>query len=278
MKPPAGPVPPEAGGADERRGQERAEHDRARAAGGGRSRRGRRGGRGAAAPEAAPEVPAAGAPGAALSLAEAFELLKRALREVGAFAPTTVNEDLVRERMEAMHGGAQDPLFHRPRFGRLLRQAHDAEIVDLAKNERGFEVALRAEAAQVPAEEPAPEPRRGRGGRGGRRGRGRGGEAGAAETRTDTAAPDAPTAPPAPSASAPVAHAHGIRYRRGSVRPHAPAAGVPLVGVVEVEGSEPAQPAESKGRTRSRIKGGAGRRPTGRGRTRKKPGEPSSES
>ena len=272
-------LPPIPGGADERRGQERAEHDRARAAGGGRSRRGRRGGRGAAAPEAAPEAPAAGPSGAALSLAEAFELLKRALREVGAFAPTTVNEDLVRERMEAMHGGAQDPLFHRPRFGRLLRQAHDAEIVDLAKSERGFEVALRPEAAQAPAEEPAPEQRPGRGGRGGRRGRGRGRGATAAEPPADTAAAEAPPVPPAPSAAAtPVTHAHGIRYRRGSVRPHAPAAGVPLVGVVEVEGAEPAEPAEPKSRARSRIKGGAGRRPTGRGRTRKKPGEPSPES
>ena len=49
-------------------------------------------------------------------------------------------------KMTAEHGNAQDPLFHRPRFGRLLRQAHDAGIVDLAKNEHGFEMTLRAEA------------------------------------------------------------------------------------------------------------------------------------
>ncbi|HXY67949.1 MAG TPA: NYN domain-containing protein [Gemmatimonadales bacterium] len=279
-------LPPIPGGADERRGQERAEHDRARAAGGGRSRRGRRGGRGAAG-EPAPEPAEAGTAGAAagagtLSLAEAFDLLKRALREVGAFAPTAVNEDLVRERMEAMHGGAQDPLFHRPRFGRLLRQAHDADLVDLSKNERGFEVALRAEAAGEPVEEAAQEPAgEARTGRGSRRGRGRGRGAGAAEPPAATAA-EPPAAPAPPSAPAPTGHARGIRYRRGSVHPHAPAAGVPMVGMVEVEtpdtpeAAEP--PAESKGRARRRIRGGAGRRPTGRGRSKKKPEESSPES
>jgi len=266
-------LPPIPGGADERRGQERAEHERA--AGGGRSRRGRRGGRGAAA-EPAPEAPAGAAAGTPLSLAEAFELLKRALREVGAFAPTTVNEDIVRERMTAMHGGGQDPLFHRPRFGRLLRQAHDAEIVDLSKDERGFEVALRAEAASAPAEEAAPQVPAGRGGRRGR-GRRRGAPA-AAEPPAESAAPPATAAPAPPAASAPAGHTRGIRYRRGSVRAPAPAAGVPLVGVVEIEAAEPAEPAESKTRARRRLRGGAGRRPSGRSRTRKKPEEPSSES
>jgi len=269
-------LPPIPGGADERRGQERAAHDRERAAGGGRSRRGRRGGRGAAAePVSEAPPPAAPAPGGTLSLAEAFDLLKRALREVGAFAPTTVNEDLVRERMEAMRGGAQDPLFHRPRFGRLLRQAHDASIVDLSKDERGFEVALRAEAAQEPEAEPAaeaaPEEKGGRG----RRGRGRGARP-AAEVET----PEAPSAPPSP-VPGPSTPAHGIRYRRGSGRPHAPAAGVPLVGMVEVEPgatAEPAPPSESKNRARPRLRSGAGRRPSGRSRARKKPEEPSSES
>ena len=95
-----------------------------------------------------------------LSLAEAFDLLKKVLREMGALAPTVVGEDPVRERMAEVHGNAQDPLFHRPRFGRLLRQAQDAGIVDLSKNERGFEMTLRAEAA-APAAEPQPEHARG---------------------------------------------------------------------------------------------------------------------
>ncbi len=262
-------LPPIPGGADERRGQERAEHDRERAAGG-RSRRGHRGGRGAAV-EPAHEAPAAGASGVApMSLAEAFELLKRALREVGAFAPTVVNEDLVRERMETLHGSAQDPLFNRPRFGRLLRQAHDADLVDLSKTERGYEVTLKGEAAPAPAE---PEARGGSGRRG--RGRGRGRAADHVEPAEEPAAADvAPAAPSAPPAHA--APARGIRYRRGSVRPAAPAAGIPMVGMVEVEEAQPEPP---KGSARRRVRGGAGRRPTGRSRARKKkPEEPTSES
>ena len=258
-------LPPIPGEADERRGQERAEHDRERAAGGGRSRRGRRGGRGAA-PEPAPEPAAGAAAGAALSLAEAFELLKRALREVGAFAPTSVNEDLVRERMEAMHGSAQDPLFNRPRFGRLLRQAHDADLVDITKTERGYEVTLKGEAAPPP-EEPVARGRRG--GRG--RGRGRAAEAAPAEAPVAEEAAPAVTSTPAPHAGP----ARGIRYRRGSMRPVAPAAGIPMVGMVEVEASEPEPP---KGGTRRRARGGAGRRPAGRSRAKKKPEGPTSES
>jgi hypothetical protein len=274
-------LPPIPGGADERRGQERAEHDRERTAPGGeRTRRGHRGGRGrGSAPEATHEKAAAGAPGVApLSLAEAFELLKKALREVGAFAPTVVNEDIVRERMETLHGNAQDPLFHRPRFGRLLRQAHDADLVDLSKNERGFEVGLKGETAPavVPAE---PEAGGGRGARGGRRGRGRGRAAEHAEPVQEAvaaAAPAVPAAPPAPSAPAPhAAPARGIRYRGGSRRSAAPAAGVPMVGVVEVEAAEPEKP---KGPARRRVRGGAGRHPAGRARSKKKPEEPSSES
>ncbi len=280
-------LPPIPGGADERRGQERAEHDREQALPGGeRARRGRRGGRGRGpAPEPAHEKPATGASGVApLSLAEAFELLKRALREVGAFAPTVVDEDIVRERMEALHGNAQDPLFHRPRFGRLLRQAHDAELVDLAKNERGFEVALKGEAAPapVPAE---PEAHGGRGGRRGR-GRGRGRVADHAEKvvepATATAAPALPATPSAPVAPSPSAGhagpARGIRYRRGSVRPAASAAGVPMVGIVEVDAAEPATPDKAKPPARRRARGGAGRRPAARSRSKKKPEEPSPES
>ena len=75
---------------------------------------------------------------------------------MGALSPSVVGEDPVRERMAEVHGNAQDPLFHRPRFGRLLRQAQDAGLVDLSKNERGFEMTLRAEAA-APAAEPQPE-------------------------------------------------------------------------------------------------------------------------
>ncbi|HVO34338.1 MAG TPA: NYN domain-containing protein [Gemmatimonadales bacterium] len=274
-------LPPIPGGADERRGKERAAHDEAKASGEprGRGRRGGRG-RGASAEPARAPAPAvgAGAPLPDLSLAEAFDLLKRVLREMGAFAPTVVGEDIVRERMAELHGNAQDPLFHRPRFGRLLRQAQDAGIVDLAKNERGFEMTLRAEAG-APAVEPQPEhageERRGRRGRRGGRGRGERREMlhAPAEAEPD-AAPPAPDEPRPAAAPAPPAMSRGLRFRRGSGGPAVPAGGVPLVGVVEIEEAEP-----PKEKPKRRSRGGATRRAAGKGsRSKRAPEEPSSES
>ena len=274
-------LPPIPGGADERRGQERAARDQERGSGRPERGRGRRGGsgraRGAEAHAPAAETAPAAAAGATapLSLAEAFELLKRVLREMGAFAPTVVGEDGVRERMEELHGNATDPLFHRPRFGRLLRQAHDAEIVDLSKNEQGYEVTLKGEAAPA-APIPAPEKAEPRGRRGGRRGRG-----------SETAAAAAPVvAAPVPErhevaapAAAPAAHgvARGIRYRgHGSGRPALPPGGVPLVGVVEIEEAKSEKAAKAKAAPR-RPRGGAARRPAGKSRGKKTPGESSSE-
>jgi uncharacterized protein (TIGR00288 family) len=275
-------LPPIPGGADERRGRERAAHEKAKASGEprGRGRRGGRG-RGAAAEGAHAPAPSGGASAgkADLSLAEAFDLLRRVLREMGAFAPTLVFEDAVRERMAELHGNGQDPLFHRPRFGRLLRQAQDAGIVDLSKNERGFEMTLRAEAAP-PAAEPQPE-RAGeeaRGRRARRGGRGRG------ERREMLDAPEAaePAAtPPQPQEARPVAASapparqvvkHGLRFRRGSGGPAVPAGGVPLVGVVEMDKEE--APKE-KPRRRSRS---TGTRRSGSRAKSKKTEEPSSES
>jgi uncharacterized protein (TIGR00288 family) len=276
-------LPPIPGGADERRGRERAEQERVRAdaPAGERSRRGRRGGRGRGEREEPARAPAAPAgPVADLTLAEAFELLKRALRELGGFAPSAVGEDAVRERMAELHGHARDPLFHRPRFGRFLRQAHDANIVDVSKNERGYEITLRAEAA-APAPEHAPSSERGgRGGRGRRGGRrGKGGGAGEPEgpaTGESVAEPAAAreAAPPAPAVAVPhSAPSRGLRYRRGSGRGAVPAA-VPLVGVVEI--SEPSGEQEKAG-GRKRSRGGTPRRSTGRSRAKKKAEEPPSE-
>ena len=89
-----------------------------------------------------------------------------------------------------------------------------------------------------------------------------------------------PPAPPEP-AQAPVAGAasaatrRGLLYRRGSVHPSATPASVPLVGVVEMEPTEPEKP---KGPPRRRARGGVGRRAPGRSRAKKKPEEPSAES
>jgi hypothetical protein len=179
--------------------------------------------------------------------------------------------------MAALHGNARDPLFHRPRFGRFLRQAHDANVVDVSKNDRGYEMTLKAEAAQ-PQEQPA---ERGGGGGRGRRGGRRGGGGGERSEERDQALAPAPE-PPASEAAAATptvavpsgAPARGLRYRRGSGSPTVPTAAVPLVGVVEI--AEPSGGQEKAG-ARKRSRGGAGRRPAGRSRAKKKPGEPPSE-
>ncbi|MBI1722950.1 MAG: NYN domain-containing protein [Gemmatimonadetes bacterium] len=241
------------GDADERRERERAERG-AEERSGERGRRGRRGGRGrggrAEGERAAEGAPAAGT----LSLAEAFELLKRVLRELGALTPKTVGEDEVRARMTEIHGKADDPLFHRPRFGRFLRQAHDASIVDLSKNERGFEMSLRPEvaAAAPAAAEPAPpeEPARGRRARGrGGRGAARGAQAPAPSVAAPAAASvtEAPAAGAVPAAAVAAGPKRGILYRRGRKGSPAEAAQIPLVGMVDMgEAPTPAPAAKAK--------------------------------
>jgi len=254
---------------DERRERERAEGDRQP-----RGRRGGPGGRGAKVeePAAVGATPASGP----LSLVEAFELLKRVLRELGALAPTTIDEDTVRERMREIAGRTDDPVFNRPRFGRLLRQANDASIVDLSKTEKGFLVTLRAEAA-VPSEaapegqgRPKDEAPRGRGHRRGGRGKGRGREAEAPTAAAPEAqAAEPPAASRAASAAAPTVPAVAasrspiLRWGRGA-KPRGDAkAGIPLVGVVEIgDAPDESKPAGRKPRPRrgAARRGGRGKK------------------
>ena len=63
-----------------------------------------------------------------LSLAEAFQLMQRALGELRAPVP----HEKLRARMVALHG-REDPLLDASRFARLLRQANDAEVADVRK-------------------------------------------------------------------------------------------------------------------------------------------------
>ena len=246
------------GDADERRQKERVAGDRERS---GRGRRGGRSGRGSKV-EVAAGVPPAETAAGPLSLVEAFDLLKRTLRELKAVAPTTVHEDPVRERMTAMSGRPEDPIFHRPRFGRLLRQAHDASIVDVTKTKEGFVVMLRGDVAAPEAAEPAPaaaEPEkkgRGRGRRGGAKAPAAGVEAAPAK-----AVAVSPVAPP-PSPSAPVAappRASVLRWGRGAKGSAPGASAVPLVGVVEVPDAPAAAKAAKKPRGRAPARGGARR-------------------
>src|SRR5258706_453160 len=88
----------------------------------------------------------------ALSLAEGFDLLKRILNELGANNGKQEGEDKVRELMTAAYGKPDEILTHRPRFGRFLRQAQDAKLIDVTKTPSGYEVSLRPEAADASGE------------------------------------------------------------------------------------------------------------------------------
>ena len=67
-------------------------------------------------------------------MSDAFGLLKQALGRVGGEEP--VRADQVRDAMNEMREPETAPVEARS-FPRLLRQAHDAEIIDLSKDENG---------------------------------------------------------------------------------------------------------------------------------------------
>jgi len=117
-------------------------------ASGGRERhgegRGRRGGRG----EGGGREPA-------FSLTEAFGVLKQALARLGA-SEHSVTGDQVRDAMVEISGAT--PALEPDRFPRLLRQAQDADIIDLSKEEDGaYAVRMRVVAEPAPSDgEPTP--------------------------------------------------------------------------------------------------------------------------
>jgi uncharacterized protein (TIGR00288 family) len=211
----------------------------------------RRGGRGrGAAASAAPAAPATPATPATvaegLPLSDAFALLRRALTEIGAVGEESTDADQTRERMAELAGG-DDPLFETRRFQRFLRQAHDADLIDLVKSDDGaYLLRLRPE---VPEEEGAEAEagaadgergaRRRRGERGGRSRRGgrrrreeRDDEDGApqpdAAAAPEPRAPEERRAPPAEpavattEAAAPEPRPRNPRFRHGSRGAHAP--------------------------------------------------------
>ena len=68
-----------------------------------------------------------------LTLAGAFDLLRRTLAEFEDAPEHGAAAEGVYERMIEVHGDPDEPMFDRPRFQRLLRQAHDAHVIELAK-------------------------------------------------------------------------------------------------------------------------------------------------
>jgi len=162
-----------------------------------------------------------------LTLARGFELLKRALGELRPPAP----HEEVRLRMAALHG-RDDPILLQPRFDAFLRQAHDAEVIDLRQVAEGeFEVmphryeALKTRGALPPeSRAPRPEPR----------------ENGTEPPEgAELALPlGAEIGTPAITGPKP-----GLRFRRGS-KGSLKSAEIPLVGMIRVEpNEEPHRPA-----------------------------------
>lgn len=215
------------GGRGEEGGREGREGRGRRGRGRGRDRD-RRGGRDEARAEAearTPDLPpAAPRSSEALTLARAFDLMRRALAEL----PSPVGYEALRLRMAALHG-REDTLLETERFARFLRQAHDAEVADVRKLGDGeFEVIGRGvEPAPQPAAAPAPRER-----------------AGAEESAAEEPLVVTPGGNGAAARG-------GIRFRRGSRLGSAPPA-IAMVGVVsldeEAPAEEPAEAAPKKGR------------------------------
>lgn len=158
-----------------------------------------------------------------LTLAQAFELLRQALNELGS----PMAAEAIRNRMAALHG-RNDQLLEPSRFIRFLRQAHDAEVADVRKlGDDDYEVSgrpgFRAERPAAPA---TPQAR-----------------TEVQEEPVETAAEEAPGNGKRP----------GLRFRRGS-RGVITRQEIPMVGVVSIE--EPAKVEE-----KPEKKKGSGRRP-----------------
>lgn len=207
-----------------------------------------------------------------LTLAESFELMRQALMVLEAVGEEATDANQVRDKMVELFGDDSDPVFDRGRFQRLLRQAHDAELIELVKDDEGYRLKLRPQAlvpestaeptpeheiAAEPAEPvDAPRPEKRSRGRGGPRGRARRPE------RKDEPRTTEPPSASAAAASGPASR--GPRLRRGARGgPPAPAqpSDVQQTPVHDVAATRPAASAgegqRSLGPRRGRRAGGA---------------------
>ncbi len=96
-----------------------------------------------------------------LTLGEAFELLRQSLMVLGAVGDEATDADEARAKMVELLGDDSDPVFERPRFQRLMRQAHDADVIELVKGE-GHVYRLKLNPLSIPdsdvEEQPQGEP------------------------------------------------------------------------------------------------------------------------
>jgi uncharacterized protein (TIGR00288 family) len=158
------------------------------------------------APAAAPVSP----PRRGSLMGDAFGLLKQALGRMGGEAPVTA--ETVREAMNELAPEGTRRVESRS-MPKLLRQAQDAELIDLSKDAAG-DYAVRVRHEDLPAErKPAPP----------------------VEEEEQEPPMPASSAPPPPY-SQPGAGGlpmRSARFRRGSRGPRPAAPGIPKVGVVE---------------------------------------------
>jgi len=161
--------------------------------------------------------------GDGVTLAAAFDLLRDALMAIGAVGDEATDGEQVREHMLDLRNGEDDPILEPGRFQRFLRQAHDAGVVDLAKNDDGYLVRMRPpqDAAESTPDDKAASAegsRRGRGGTRGRRRTGSGtradGEAKVSSSERDEPVSSGDAAKPAGPSGTTEAK-RGIRSRRG---------------------------------------------------------------
>ena len=96
---------------------------------------------------AASDEPAIGVAGERLTRSEAFDLVRRAVAEV-APGDESVRASEVRRRARQLLGRDSESLSERM-FVRILKDAHDEDIIDLRRRGDDFEVARAAEAASV---------------------------------------------------------------------------------------------------------------------------------
>ncbi len=151
-----------------------------------------------------------------MSLAEAFDLLRKSLETMGALGDEATDAEQTRERMIELADNGDDPILESVRFQRLLRQAHDAGVIDLVKTDAVYFLKLRpADETAVP-EEPKKTTRSRRGTRGGR-GRKKA-ESNAEDGETvEAAAPASADESPVPdSETKKPSTRKNPRYRRGS--------------------------------------------------------------
>ncbi len=156
---------------------------------------------------------------AALTLAEAFQLLQSALNEL----PQPVAHDKVRARMLALLG-REDGLMEADRFTRFLRQANDAEVADVRKiDDEHYEVLPHRAQLALQARDQMSARAKG----------------GSAADSTPASAEATGTGPTEPRSVA------TLRFRRGSRGPLRPSE-IPLTGAVKIGGSTADVPVGAK--------------------------------